>query len=98
MTKKKRFIAGILAAVICFAMLFSVCYIVAETHHDCTGENCMICYQINACVSSLKITVLALTAVVLALSAIYFIVMESKDDDFFSFDTTLVSLKVKLSN
>lgn len=98
MTKKKRFIAGILAAVICFVMLFSVCYIAAETHHDCTGENCMICYQINACISTLKITVLALTAVILALSAIYSVVTESKDDDSVSFDITLVSLKVKLSN
>lgn len=98
MTKKKHFIAGILAAVICFAMLFSVCYIAAETYHDCTGENCMICYQINACISTLKINVLAMTAVVLALSAIYSVVTESKDDDSVSFDITLVSLKVKLSN
>lgn len=98
MTKKKRFIAGILAAVICFVMLFSVCYIAAETHHDCTGENCMICYQINARISTLKITVLALTAVILALSEIYSVVTESKDDDSVSFDITLVSLKVKLSN
>ena len=98
MTRQKRFIAGILAAAICIVMLFSVCYIAAETHHDCTGENCMICYQINACVSSLKITVLALTAVVLALSAMYSVVTASKDDYYLSFGSTLVSLKVKLSN
>ena len=98
MTGKKRFTAGVLAAVIFFVMLFSVCYVAAETHHDCTGENCMICYQINACINTLKITVLALTAVALALSAIYSVVTASKDDDSVSFDTTLVSLKVKLSN
>ncbi len=98
MTGKKRFTAGVLAAVFFFVMLFSVCYVAAETHHDCTGENCMICYQINACINTLKITVLALTAVALALSAIYSVVTASKDDDSVSFDTTLVSLKVKLSN
>lgn len=98
MTKKKRFIAGLLAVVICFAMLFSVCFIIAEAHHDCTGENCIICSQIYVCINTLKITVPTLTAIVLLLLSIYYLFRESKDYLRIFFDSSLVSLKVKLSN
>ena len=38
MTKKFRFMTGLLAIVLAFVMLSSVAYIAAEAGHDCTGE------------------------------------------------------------
>ena len=49
MTKKFRFITGLLAVVLAFVMLSSVAYIAAESDHDCTGVDCAICHQINVC-------------------------------------------------
>ena len=36
MTKKFRFMTGLLAVVLAFVMLSSVAYIAAESDHDCT--------------------------------------------------------------
>ena len=37
MTKKFRFMTGLLAVVLVYVMLSSVAYIAAESDHDCTG-------------------------------------------------------------
>ena len=42
MTKKCRWMAGVLAAVLAFVMLFSVYYIAEEADHDCTCVNCSV--------------------------------------------------------
>ena len=49
MTKRKRIISLVVAAAVLFVMLYSALYIAAEANHDCVGENCPICYQINVC-------------------------------------------------
>ena len=49
MEAKKRIIAILLAATVLFVMLYSALFIAAEADHDCVGENCPICYQINVC-------------------------------------------------
>ena len=54
MTKKFRFMTGLLAVVLAFVMLSSVAYIAAESDHDCTGVDCAICHQINVCENLLK--------------------------------------------
>ena len=54
MTKKFRFMTGLLAVVLAFVMLSSVAYIAAEAGHDCTGADCAICHQINVCENLLK--------------------------------------------
>ena len=54
MTKKFRFMTGLLAIVLAFVMLSSVAYIAAEAGHDCTGADCAICHQINVCENLLK--------------------------------------------
>ena len=54
MTKKFRFMTGLLAVVLAFVMLSSVAYIAAEAGHDCTGADCAICHQIHVCENLLK--------------------------------------------
>ena len=83
MTKKFRFMTGLLAIVLAFVMLSSVAYIAAEAGHDCTGADCAICHQIHVCENLLKSIGLAgfLSSCTEAARAF-----------------TLVSLKVKLSD
>ena len=98
MTKKCRWMAGVLAAVLAFVMLFSVAYIAEEAGHDCTGVNCVVCHQINACENLLKSLGLAGFAIVAAAAGAYTLcrVISACTELIRAF--TLVSLKVKLSN
>ena len=70
MTKKFRFMTGLLAVVLAFVMLSSVAYIAAESDHECTGVDCAICHQINVCENLLKSIELAGSAAA-TVAAIY---------------------------
>ena len=98
MTKKFRFMTGLLAVVLAFVMLSSVAYIAAEADHDCTGVDCAICHQINACENLLKNIGLAGFAAAAAAVLLYVLcrIISSCTEVIHTF--TLVSLKVKLSD
>lgn len=49
MPKKTRFSAACAAALLAFALLFSVLFLAAESDHHCSGEHCTICRQIQSC-------------------------------------------------
>ena len=98
MTKRFRFITGLLAAMLAFAMLSSTAYIAAESHHDCTGADCAICHQINACERLLKGMGLAGAAVVAAAAAGYVLCRIIRLCGEASRAFSLVALKVKLSD
>ncbi|MBR2100093.1 MAG: hypothetical protein IJ927_02035 [Eubacterium sp.] len=98
MTAKKRIAALILAFAMVFAMAFSVFFIAHNSEHNCTGEDCHICRQISICLNSLKnlipkpekaqICIFAAFLLVLAIG----IVEEAKKQ------SSLIDLKVKLSD
>ena len=71
MTKKFRFMTGLLAVVLAFVMLSSVAYIAAESDHDCTGVDCAICHQINVCENLLKSIGLAGSAAATVAAILY---------------------------
>ena len=98
MTKKFRFMTGLLAVVLAFVMLSSVAYIAAESDHECTGVDCAICHQINVCENLLKSIGLAGSAAAAAAPARYILcrILSSCTEAARAF--TLVSLKVKLSD
>ena len=48
MAKKTRFVAACGAALLVFALFFSVFFVAAEVDHDCGGEHCTICHQIQS--------------------------------------------------
>ena len=54
MTKKLRLITGLLAAVLAAVMLSSAVYIAVEANHNCSGEDCAICHQLQVCENLLK--------------------------------------------
>ena len=93
MTKKFRFMTGLLAVVLAF-----VAYIAAESDHDCTGVDCAICHQINVCENLLKSIGLAgsaAAAVAAILYILYRIILSCTE---VARTFTLVSLKVRLSD
>ena len=98
MTKVNRFIAVIMAFAVVFVMLFSVCFIIAEAHHDCIGDDCEICYQISICENTLRFTGFSVIAVIVGFLWTFSILLlpylSKKSND----NITLVSLKVKLSD
>lgn len=98
MTKKMRSIALLVSFVVLFVMLCSAFYIVAEADHDCTGENCPICYQISVCQNTLKDLSFAVCTAAFGAAFTYTLCqsVSARTED--SQSNTLVSLKVKLSD
>lgn len=98
MTKKPCFMTRLLAAVLAVVMLFSAVYIAVEANHDCSGEDCAICHQLQACENLLKSIGLAGAAAVFAVAVRYALcrIIPSCAELVRTF--TLVSLKVKLSD
>ena len=98
MPKRNRVLTVLLAAAVLFVMLSSACYIAIEADHDCTGDDCPICCQISVCENTLKSVGQAVLVVILA--AFIGITMFSMPS--FAkkptYNTSLVTLKVKLSN
>ncbi|MCR4819046.1 MAG: hypothetical protein K5841_08840 [Fretibacterium sp.] len=54
MAEKRRLISCFIAALFVFVILSSLFFIVLEADHDCTGEHCPVCHQINICERALK--------------------------------------------
>ena len=98
MEKKKRIAALVLAVIVLFVMLYSALFIAAEADHDCVGENCPICYQINVCQNALKNLSLAVSAAAFAAAFTYTLCRSISACSDFATSCTLVSLKVKLTD
>ncbi len=98
MTKKFRFLTGLLAAVLTVVMLSSAVYIAVEADHDCSGEDCAICHQIDACLNSLRELSLAGVAAAITAAFTYTLCKAVLPCTEMIGTLTLVSLKVKLSN
>ena len=96
--KRNRIAALLLAVTIPVIMLYSAFFVGAEADHDCVGEGCQICYQVDACQNTLKSLSLAVCVTAVAVAFTYTLCRcISLCMDYAQRDT-LVSLKVKLSN
>ena len=98
MAKHKRIAAAFLAAALLLVMLGSALFIIEESDHDCIGEGCAICFQLNVCQNVLKNLCLAVFTAAVAkgvLSALHIGAHTRREPDF---SDTLVTMKVKLSN
>ena len=98
MTKKFRFMTGLLAIVLAFVMLSSVAYIAVRSDHDCTGVDCAVCHQISTCENLLRSLGLAGAAAAITAAFIYTLCKAVLPCTETNGTLTLVSLKVKLSN
>lgn len=98
MTKKKRLIATLLTVMVIFVVLFSSLFIVENANHDCIGDDCPICYEISVCENTLKAVAYAFVYVGIAALFAVFTFLSPFPKKNSNNSTSLVSLKVKLSN
>ncbi len=97
MIKSKRF-ASVLVLLVAFIMLFSVLFIALEADHDCCGEDCAICAQIQVCENLLR-NLMTAASLVVTVWSLYALARVFTDADCRSVHPhTLISLKVKLSD
>ena len=53
--KQRRSVLSLAAVfVVIFVVLISSFFVAAETNHDCTGEDCPICYEISVCQETVR--------------------------------------------
>ncbi len=97
MFKSKR-LASVLVLLVACIMLFSVLFIAMEADHDCCGEGCAICAQIQACEDLLR-NLLSIAALVVAAWCLYALIRVFVDTECCPlYRHTLIVLKVKLSD
>ena len=98
MAAKMRGIFVLMAALVCFALLFSCFFMAHEVGHVCCQERCAICCLVSAYQNLLKslFTLLIVLSILMgAVCAVWFLRSEAK---VFPVCPTLVANKVKLSN
>ena len=66
--KRNRIAALLLAVTILVIMLYSAFFVAAEADHDCVGEGCPICYQVDAYQNTLKSLSLAVCVTAVAVA------------------------------
>lgn len=54
MSKRMRLSAACGAVLLIFALIFSVFFVAAESDHDCSGEHCAVCHQLQICQTLLE--------------------------------------------
>ena len=96
--QSKRLKAIILVALFASFMLFFNAFAIAETNHDCAGEQCEICSVLEVVETTKK----GISHVVIGTAITLVIVFAAVLCIFYCFkqifSSTLISLKVKLSN
>ncbi len=98
MDKKKRVVTALVSVVYIFIILFSIFFIAAEADHTCcVKDSCTICCQINACKNNLKNINTVSSLLFITAAAVFIIVLSLGNENIVSL-STLVILKVKLSN
>ncbi len=91
-------IAVIVSILLFFAVLFSVCYVISEVNHDCSGDNCPICNYIGQCESLLRNVSEGTAAVCIVFSNTVFLAL-TLPALFASLRlTTLITCKVRMND
>lgn len=52
-SKKSRLLAFVLVLCMVATLALSTFFVITHISHDCTGEGCEICHQIEACVTTI---------------------------------------------
>ena len=96
--KTKNILVILLAVLMLFVTFVSYQIIVEKAHHECTGENCSICIQLEEAVSYLKsikyVPILSFLATILCIVTKW---VPHKVPDV-CVSRTLISLKVEMLN
>ena len=95
-TRKKAAIS--LTILFVFVMLFSHIFVIAEADHECSGEDCPICEIIAIVSDTIKGLSLIGSAVVICAALVFGIVKSLYVNNEAQSVSSLITLKVKLSN
>ena len=98
MGKTKRILAMVMAVALFAVMLSSALFLAEEANHDCIGDGCQICLQMNLCRGILRSLSLVLPAGLAALTVACILWGNFWPCQRSDGHVTLVALKVKLSN
>lgn len=94
MSKINRIKVSIISFIMIVAIIVSVLFIMSESHHDCSGETCQICYNICFCkniMQALYVLILSIITLIYAQKTININILDIR------FSETLIMLKVKLT-
>ena len=90
---------SVFAALFIAFTVFSVFFAAAETGHDCSGDDCPICFVIHVAAQNVKLLSLALCAAGVSLARHCFASKVSFKNSYqTSFNNSLISLKTRLNN
>ena len=98
MKKSYRALALVAAILLLFAMLFSELFIICESGHDCSGDECPICAEIAICETFLRQIVLSVVTIVMFGAVLHYYFRGISAIWNQAHISTPVSLKVKLSD
>jgi len=98
MTKKRRITATAMCLGLLLVMFVSTIYIIQESGHNCTGEKCPICHEIQICQQILSTVGTAVLGAAVFSFTLFFLKALTSVHRRESAAVTLISLKVKLSD
>ena len=98
--KNKRLYAFLAAFLVTAVLLLSGLFIVTHAEHDCTGEDCLVCAEIEACVCTIQLLSKAVGtgAVVIFAYLVISKILSLCQTGLFLCPVSLVSLKIRLDN
>ena len=98
MSVKLRGIVILMAALVCFALLFSCFFMVYESGHSCCQERCAICCLVSSYRNLIKTVCTALIALGVVMAVFCGLWFLGEEIPVLRICPTLVVHKVKLSN
>lgn len=95
---KSRFAAAFTASMILLVILCSSIFIIEHSEHNCKGNDCTICIELEQCRSNFHILGTAASAIALAAILIFTAADGATAARTSSVSSTLITLKVELLN
>ncbi len=96
--KKSRIVAFLLAVFLLLAIFFYESFVVTHIHHDCVGDNCPICLEIQMVEGMIQQIGLALIGFVCILAGIHYAIEYLSRTNLVPLFRTPVKLKVRMND
>lgn len=98
--KNKHIYAFFTAFLVAAVMFLSSLFIATHAEHDCTGEHCTVCAEIEACVCTIRLLTEAVETAVIAVFAYIVVrkILSSYPAGLCLCPVSLVSLKIRLDD
>ena len=98
-TYRQRIMAAMIALVVVCLLVFSSVFLAKESGHDCSGQDCPVCAEMQACSAVIRRLGSAAVPVLLAILVFSFwLTAEIYRPVFTPLLLTLVSLKIRLND